>query len=162
MNETPERTWRDVAVYRTYPMSREPCTSCKTFTGYFCNICEQPVCDNCRQAHTDFHWQHPRSTAIHLSEVASYPSGELPPLPESGLGDVVASWSSSDKGMKDFYGQMYGHGISNEMIDAQKEMNGVHDDRIHAMAMGMLAYKRPPWYKRFWFWLRSLILRLDG
>ena len=44
----------------------------------------------------------------------------------------------------------YGHGISEEMLDAQRELNGIHDDRLHAAALAFYVYKRPPWYKRLW------------
>ena len=110
-----------MAVYHTYPMSREKCASCEKITGYFCSICENPVCLNCQQKHSDDHWSHPKpKQVVHLSEVANYPEGELQHLPKPRAGDVVASWSSSARGMKDF-------------------MNGIHDDRVDAMALGMLA-----------------------
>ena len=101
---TPERTWRDVAVYHTYPMSREKCASCEKITGYFCSICENPVCLNCQQKHSDDHWSHPKpKQVVHLSEVANYPEGELQHLPEPRAGDVVASWSSLGQRDERFY-----------------------------------------------------------
>ena len=49
-------------------------------------------------------------------------------------------------------------------------MNGIHDDRVHAMALGELAnyrvvkwkfpMKRQPWYKRFWLAIKRLLTEL--
>jgi hypothetical protein len=60
-------------------------------------------------------------------------------------------------------GWQYGIGVSQEMIDLQREMNGIHDDRVDAMALAMFVRKPQPWYKRglvkmkgWWQWLKRL------
>lgn len=60
--EQHERDVNCVAVYSTYPLSRkgtyvaQGCYVCSYITGYFCQLCNKPVCGTHHQEHTDWHW----------------------------------------------------------------------------------------------------------
>ena len=88
--------------------------------------------------------------AVHLSEIAYWPLEDMPPMKPSEAGPTMIAFSTAT-GRKGFFAEEYGHGLPKDVIDAQRIMNGVHDDLLYATALGMLCWKRPPWYKRWWW-----------
>lgn len=66
---------------------------------------------------------------------------------EGGKAGFMAWYSGS--------GSPFGAGFSEGVKQTQREFNdyrsGIHDDLLYASALGMLCWKRPPWYKRWWW-----------
>jgi hypothetical protein len=59
-------------------------------------------------------------------------------------------------------GTLYGlPPISQELLDYQRQINGIHDDIVDSMALGMFArYKRPSWFKRLWRKVKTMMANL--